>query len=896
MTDIFFNIIIFPIEQIIEIGYTLIYKVFDIPGIALIGVSLTVTLLSLPLYIIAEKLQEKERQTINRLKPKIDKIKQVFKGDEQYMILSTYYRQNGYHPVYALRNSLNILIQIPFFIAAYHFISHLDALQGVSFSFIADLGKPDRLLGIGGSSINVLPVIMTIINCTAGAVYTKELGFRDRVQVYGVALVFLVLLYNSPAGLVLYWTMNNIFSLIKNIFYRLNNPAKTLYYIMSACILLFVLYLLFINDGMLIKRLMLALICSLTLFIPLIIKLYIHFQNRFLTPLMDDDKKRLFLFLAACVVLAILIGFSIPSSTIASSPEEFSFIDTYRSPLPFVFTTLIKSVGMMIFWPLCVYFLFGKILQTLLAIVFLSGTVSALLNTFAFQGNYSAISNTFTFNNSLSGLNASIPGSVLSILCALLFLLVIVFLIKKNRLKIINTSLVLVVSSLTVFSIYNIVLIQKSYANFASLKDSGLSDISRIQPVFHLSRNEPNIIIIMADQAIGGFVRPIFDEQSDLYRQFEGFKWFPNTLSFSMHTLTGVPPVFGGYEYTPLEMNRRDSIPLVEKHNEALLVLPRILTESGYRVTVTDPPLANYASTSDTGIFEEYGNINAFNTIGRYTDLWYSLHEFDVVPSTSNKIIRNTFWFSVLRISPPFLRKAVYDDGKYWATDENIEPIKTFLDSYAVLDFLPELTAYDEEKPSAVFINNETTHHLVFLQYPSYTPVQMITDTDSDIFSGNRYFHINSAFFLKIGEWFDELKKNGVYDSSRIIIVSDHGHNMNAGIADTELPIPNERREAYNPLLLFKDFNSNGKLQIDMSFMTNADVPFLALDGIAATINPFTGKSLRENSKSEGVYITTNHLWQPHRHNKRTFNIDNDQWLFVKENIFDFKNWEIIKP
>ena len=31
-----------------------------------------------------------------------------------------------------------------------------------------------------------------------------------------MALIFLVLLYSSPAGLVLYWTMNNVFSLVKS--------------------------------------------------------------------------------------------------------------------------------------------------------------------------------------------------------------------------------------------------------------------------------------------------------------------------------------------------------------------------------------------------------------------------------------------------------------------------------------------------------------------------------------------------------------------------------------------------------------------------------------------------------------------------------------------------------
>jgi membrane protein insertase Oxa1/YidC/SpoIIIJ len=74
------------------------------------------------------------------------------------MILSTYYRQNHYHPLYALRNSFGILIQIPFFIAAYTFLSHFNALKGASFVFIRDLGAPDGLLEINGIRFNILPI------------------------------------------------------------------------------------------------------------------------------------------------------------------------------------------------------------------------------------------------------------------------------------------------------------------------------------------------------------------------------------------------------------------------------------------------------------------------------------------------------------------------------------------------------------------------------------------------------------------------------------------------------------------------------------------------------------------------------------------------------------------
>ena len=136
MGQFFYLLLIYPLYQIIEFCYTLSDGIVKNPGMAIIGVSLSVSFLCLPLYVIAERWQETERQTQAKLKPGIDRIKAVFKGDEQYMILSTFYRQNHYHPMMALRSSISLLIQIPFFIAAYQFLSHLEALNGRGFFFI----------------------------------------------------------------------------------------------------------------------------------------------------------------------------------------------------------------------------------------------------------------------------------------------------------------------------------------------------------------------------------------------------------------------------------------------------------------------------------------------------------------------------------------------------------------------------------------------------------------------------------------------------------------------------------------------------------------------------------------------------------------------------------------
>ncbi|MDE5873671.1 MAG: YidC/Oxa1 family membrane protein insertase, partial [Lachnospiraceae bacterium] len=185
-------------------------------------------ILVLPLYRRADAMQEQARDIDAKLSDGVAHIKKTFSGDEKMMMLQTYYRQNNYKPTDALKGSVSLLLEIPFFIAAYQFLSHLESLNGVSLGPIADLSKPDGMLVIGGFTINLLPVIMTSINIISSFLYLKGFPAKTKVQLYGMALFFLVFLYGSPSGLVFYWTLNNLFSLVKTIFYKLKNPKKVL--------------------------------------------------------------------------------------------------------------------------------------------------------------------------------------------------------------------------------------------------------------------------------------------------------------------------------------------------------------------------------------------------------------------------------------------------------------------------------------------------------------------------------------------------------------------------------------------------------------------------------------------------------------------------------------------
>jgi arylsulfatase A-like enzyme len=156
------------------------------------------------------------------------------------------------------------------------------------------------------------------------------------------------------------------------------------------------------------------------------------------------------------------------------------------------------------------------------------------------------------------------------------------------------------------------------------------------------------------------------------------------------------------------------------------------------------------------------------------------------------------------------------------------------------------------------------------------------------------------AAFLLLGKWFDFLKENGVYDNTRIIIVSDHGRNVVTHLEDGVILPNGEMLEMYQALLLVKDFDapplsaqsvSPGELPVDRTFMTNADVPVLATRGlIPSAKNPFTGK-IFQSEKADGITLTTNFLWNIEQHFKNMYNIKPGEWLYVREDIFKPENW-----
>ncbi len=913
----FFNILgsllIGPLKLIFEIIYELAHRMVGHPGLAIIFLSLIMNILVLPLYRRADAMQEAARDVEAKLAPGVDRIKRAFKGDERMMILQTYYRQNNYKPTDALNGSVSLLLEVPFFMAAYQFLSKLEILKGVSLGPITDLGAPDGLIVIGGIAINLLPVLMTAINFISCSLYLKGFPLKTKIQLYGMALFFLVFLYTSPSGLVFYWTLNNLFSLVKTIFYKIKNPKKVLKVLTFVLGIAFMAFGGFIYNTDSIKRRVLLIGIGLLLIMPTILPLFENKNKK--KEEKAPVKNNPALFFSGSVFLTVLVGLLIPTTYIAASPQEYVDITYFYDPIWYVVSALCFAAGTFIIWLGVFYWLAspkGKVIFDRIVWV-LSGVT--LVNYMFFGTKLGLITSSLQYEN---GMIFELKERLLNT-AIILAIVVVMYLFAVKWHKAASMVLITAIIALGGMSVVNISKINTSISEISEQ----LASADDAPPQINLSKDGQNVVVIMLDRAMGEYVPYIMNEKPELMEQFDGFTYYQNTMSFGSFTNFGTPPIMGGYEYTPVEMNKRADEPLVEKHNEAILVMPRIFSENGFKTTVFDPIYANYKWAPDVSLFDDYPEITAVTTNGKFTNI-----------ATKEAVVennmRNFFCFSAMKVMPILLQPTVYDDGQYLhivVESENEEDIvyttqerdgvskssgifANFMESYETFQHLPYMTKVNEgTQGTYLFMTGNFTHEPMLLQTPDYVPAQNVDNTEYDAENADRFivdgeqlkvekesqmihYHANMAAFLKIGEWLEHLKAEGIYDNTRIIIVSDHGRDLeqlDSMIVYDETGAKIDM-EYYYPLLIVKDFNSKG-FTVSDEFMTNADVPTLALEGLIENpVNPFTGNVITNDEKTaHEQYIIISSIYDVNTNNGNTFLPG--KWVSIKDSIRDRENW-----
>jgi len=152
------------------------------------------------------------------LAPEMAALKEKYKDDLQKFTQKQWevYKKNKVSP---LSGCLPMLIQTPIFIGFFTMIQSAIELRGAHFLWVADLSKPDTLFIIPGIDFpfNLLPLLMGASMLWQSLITPPAPGMdpaQAKMMRY-LPLVFLVFLYNYSAGLALYWTVNNLLTILQ---------------------------------------------------------------------------------------------------------------------------------------------------------------------------------------------------------------------------------------------------------------------------------------------------------------------------------------------------------------------------------------------------------------------------------------------------------------------------------------------------------------------------------------------------------------------------------------------------------------------------------------------------------------------------------------------------------
>jgi len=905
-----------PLMLLFEVIYTVANTLIADPGLSIIALSLAMNFLVLPLYRRADALQEEERETEERLKDGVAHIKKVFKGDEKMMILDTYYRQNHYKPTDVMKGAVSLLLQIPFFVAAYRFLSELPLLTGAALGPIENLAVPDGLIHVFGLTLNALPILMTVINLISCVIFTKGATLKSRLQLYGMAVFFLFFLYDSPSGLVFYWTLNNVFSLGKTIFYKLKDPKGAFRILLSlGSIGLSVSIPFFEGDF---TEALFLVAFSVILQLPLLIFLAKEWlkarrarkgmapkaprELRLFAGLTVPDHALMF---RAGLFLAVLIGLVIPTGVIKSSPQEFIHIAYYESPVWIIVNCFMISAGTFVLWAGIFYRLFPEKGKGVTALLFLLFAVAGVANYMFFGKNLPNLSPSLIYNEELT---FSSKELILNLALLLFIAAGLLFAVRYLR-KYVRAGLLVLTLALALMLPSGLRTIKKdadTVKNY-TLSEDGL-------PVITMTDRGTNVVVIMLDRLLGEYLPYIFNELPGLKTSFDGFTAYENVISFGRCTNIGGPGIFGGYEYTPVNMNLRRTELLKDKHNEAIRVLPTLFSENGYQVTQVDPILANYQWTSDLSVFDDIENSTSYHAIGLYEPR----SSYD---SWKESVYRNFFCYGFMKCSPLAVQPFLYESGRYRVSflPENTQYFyglsraegypTEFANSYSVLEHLKTSTVLSKEGTDQFLVFTcDAPHQQSILSEPDYSISSSIDNTvydsghiDRFTLDGETYvmdeadsmahYCVNAACYLELARWFDVLREMGVYDNTKIIIVSDHGRYLPGNDADEVLEDAVDWT-AFYPVLLVKEIGATG-FRVSDELMTNADVPALATAGVIENaLNPFTGNPLYDPDAKSGPLYILNSTEYDIKRNCGTRFLPGNWYKITGGDVRDSSSWE----
>ena len=217
-----------PIAEIILKVLLFFYSIVKDYGIAIFLLTLLTKLITYPMTASSMKSMSKMKD----IQPKLTALRNKYKGNPQKMNaeIMAMYKAEGINPLNP--GCLPMFLQMPIFIALFVVLRKAVELRGASsviLPWISDLSHPEALftlpfaLPIYGSNVALLPIVMAALTF-----YQQKLTITDPNQkmiIYFMPILMLVMFNGFPAGVVFYWTLSSAFGLLQQMWMNRKKPV-----------------------------------------------------------------------------------------------------------------------------------------------------------------------------------------------------------------------------------------------------------------------------------------------------------------------------------------------------------------------------------------------------------------------------------------------------------------------------------------------------------------------------------------------------------------------------------------------------------------------------------------------------------------------------------------------
>ena len=180
-------------------------------GWTIIVLTIIIKLLMWPI----TQAQLRSSKKMNSIQAPLKLIREKYKNNPQKLQTETMklFKENRVNPA---AGCLPVFVQIPIFIGLYYMLRTSSEIRFQSFLWIQDLSVPDTIAMLGTFPVNILPLLMGITMFVQMKLTpTPSMDGMQQKIIMAMPFIFLIFCYNFPAALVLYWTIQNLFTIFQ---------------------------------------------------------------------------------------------------------------------------------------------------------------------------------------------------------------------------------------------------------------------------------------------------------------------------------------------------------------------------------------------------------------------------------------------------------------------------------------------------------------------------------------------------------------------------------------------------------------------------------------------------------------------------------------------------------